>query len=837
MYQVLETFLAFSQKEILINLLFNKVQLSVQRKGYAKMQRFCIFIVFTFHVATFSCLAQPSNPIDGVLSRFGLFLAFSSPEKVYLHTDKQVYCAGEYIWFNSYVENSSVVSLLPESNYVYVELIGEGVLSRVMIKRTREGFPGRIPLDRDLPSGNYMLRAYTAWMQNAPEAYMFHKEITVINPTDGRADIRTTGDPNALPSVLFDIQFLPESGRYLYGDLGVIAYKAVDTEGRGLGVTGAVYDSRDSLMLTFSDTCNGMGKFMLLPEPNERYYAIVQSQLGGEIRKELPSPSEAGAVIHIAARGGKRYIAAKITPSLLERKLFFALSNGSELFLCKPMEEAAYYSVLEDAYLLHGIHHATIVDEDGRVYAQRLFFVYPPDVITADITADKEDPGKREKMTYTIQLRDTLYNAVAGRFSLSVTDHYLAPHKPSDHLLSYMLLSSELVGAIEDPADYFDPSQPERKEAMDLLMLTQGWRYYDLEAILEGAQRKPVIEKEYTQTLSGKVTGILNRVSKANLTLYAPDINLSLSHELSRSGRFHVEDLDFTDGTRFMLFCSGPQQSSTGYSIDIDNRFFPAVTPYRFLREKTSPSEQQTKEILEELLRSYKGETVKELPAAVVTTTRDLVKPAINPSPYNQFFSSNQIRERKQLEPYDSALLIDYIVSFFSSIQYGGKDELGRRRLVSSGIDPYGKPFVPVVYIDHVKSEQEELEYLSVYQIENVAVLRTGESGGLYNSPGGVILVATRKTYPAKTGVPHTIIVTPLGWQKPSKFYSPNYELVENDKAVKYDNRTTLYWNPCVQTDDNGLAEITFFTPDRNTRFRFSIEGVTGEKNFISILK
>ena len=44
-----------------------------------------------------------------------------SPEKVYLHTDKDVYFATDTIWFSGYVENTSYTSEFDESNYIYVE--------------------------------------------------------------------------------------------------------------------------------------------------------------------------------------------------------------------------------------------------------------------------------------------------------------------------------------------------------------------------------------------------------------------------------------------------------------------------------------------------------------------------------------------------------------------------------------------------------------------------------------------------------------------------------------------------------------------------------------------
>jgi len=803
------------------------------------MSRFILFLSFSLTTTGFFCQAQPVGSIDSVLIRYGIISAYTSPEKVYLHTDKQLYCAGEYIWFNAYLENSSPTALQPESNFVYVELIKDNVLTRVMIKRTPEGFPGRIPLSAELSSGNYLLRAYTSWMNNFPLEYMFHKEITVINPTD--EDI--IKQPESLPPDQFDIQFLPESGRYIPGDLAVIAFKAVDGEGRGQKITGVVYDRHDSIVVSFSDTYKGMGKFTFLPSPNEAYYAVIRDEYGTVFRKALPALSEHGAVIHIASRKEKRYIAAMVTELLLPKSLFLVLSNGGEVFLCSPIVGKEHNVVVEETRMYHGINHATIVDREGNVYAQRIFFVYPQQMIEVDIIADKMEPKQREKVTYTIQLSDTFQQGIQGAFSLSVTDQYLIPHDPSDNLLSYMLLSSELQGTIENPAAYFNPDQPEMKEAMDLLMLTQGWRYYDMPAIFANTSKEPLIKKEYAQTISGKATGIFNRVRRSNIVLYAPELELSLFHELDKSGRFEIRGLNFPDSTRFVLSCSGQRSGSSGYYLETDNQFFPAISLHHYFNKKGGLSKKQSNDVINEFGLFLKGEKVTLLEAAIVTATPVFIKPAFNPSPFNQLFEARQIRERKQLAPFDGVPLIDYIVTTWPSVRNAGVSVRNSTSFLLSGWSETPISFenvnVPVLYIDQIKKDNlSELEHLSVGHVENIVVLKSVEAGALFNSISPVILISLRRSFPkGNSEAINTRLITPLGWQKPSAFYSPNYSLKVDNDAIRYDNRTTLYWNPFVVTDEHGVAEISFYTSDRKTLYRFSIEGITNDGRYISICR
>lgn len=45
-------------------------------------------------------------------------------------------------------------------------------------------------------------------------------------------------------------------------------------------------------------------------------------------------------------------------------------------------------------------------------------------------------------------------------------------------MLAYCYLSSQIRGAVCRPAYYFDEKNADRMQAMDLLLLTQGWRRY-----------------------------------------------------------------------------------------------------------------------------------------------------------------------------------------------------------------------------------------------------------------------------------------------------------------------------------------------------------------------
>ena len=67
----------------------------------------------------------------------------------------------------------------------------------------------------------------------------------------------------------------------------------------------------------------------------------------------------------------------------------------------------------------------------------------------------------------------------------------------------------------------------------------------------------------------------------------------------------------------------------------------------------------------------------------------------------------------------------------------------------------------------------------------------------------------------------------PLGYQKPAEFYSPQYEVPDSLQTDKTDFRTTIYWNPQIQTDSTGRAKVSFYTTDMNHDMEYVLEGIT----------
>ncbi len=105
-------------------------------------------------------------------------------EKLYVHTDRDVYISGEQIWLKIY--KLSGLTGFPDnvSKVIYVELLDgqSNPVNQLKIFINKTSGSAVIRLSDTLSSGKYLIRAYTRWMLNFPGDRDAYKPVFIINP-------------------------------------------------------------------------------------------------------------------------------------------------------------------------------------------------------------------------------------------------------------------------------------------------------------------------------------------------------------------------------------------------------------------------------------------------------------------------------------------------------------------------------------------------------------------------------------------------------------------------------------------------------------------------------
>ena len=109
-------------------------------------------------------------------------------EKVFVHTDRTTYMAGDTLWLKVYLVDAVAHFPSVYSRFVYVDLINaEGnIVKRGKIKIAKNQSCGQIEIPQTLPEGNYALRAYTTAMYGLPHDFFFKKDIFITSQTKAK---------------------------------------------------------------------------------------------------------------------------------------------------------------------------------------------------------------------------------------------------------------------------------------------------------------------------------------------------------------------------------------------------------------------------------------------------------------------------------------------------------------------------------------------------------------------------------------------------------------------------------------------------------------------------
>ncbi len=246
-------------------------------------------------------LAQ-STTADPLLAQFNNYRQAVLQEKLFLHTDKNFYLAGEICWFKIYNIDAVFNKPLSLSKVAYTEVLDKNnkpVLQAKIALKDGDG-NGSLQLPVTLVSGRYKLRAYTSWMKNFGTDYFFEKTLTIINPK------RIYEEDPLKAKDEFDIHFFPEGGNLVNGIRSKLAFKAVNQNGKGITCYGGVINEKGDTAATYATLKFGMGSFEFTPESGHTYKAFIILPDGRKMTRDLPAAYDNGYTMQLVNTGSNQ---------------------------------------------------------------------------------------------------------------------------------------------------------------------------------------------------------------------------------------------------------------------------------------------------------------------------------------------------------------------------------------------------------------------------------------------------------------------------------------------------------------------------------------------------
>lgn len=752
----------------------------------------------------------PETKDQEILDKTEIYNAKFPQEKIYLHTDRSSYWSGEDIWFKAYLKDSPI----PECN-ISVELLNSsGIVVQKKLFWAQNGLAyGDLHASDTLSSGIYQLRAYTNWMRNFDDQWLFRKDLVILNLRDKR----TPDETAQLKVEDVDFQFFPEGGTFLAGVDNRIAFKATDIHGKGLDLEGKVLDEQGKEVVRFKSQFGGMGNFIFKPEPGNKYFAEVL--LAGDVKKKvkLPIADDFGVNLSIDPVDSAKlliHLKGKFSETNQNDEfLLVAQANGAIAFrsAAKLKNGLCNLEVWKDS-LPQGIVQFTLFDSNMNPRCERLVFVNHHDFIDVQILSDKESYTIRDSVQLSVETFSKEGIPLRANLSMSVynQENQLETAQYPGNIMTYFLLNSELKGQIEEPAYYFKDDSLSTLLALDNLMLTHGYRHFEWEAI--STDRFPEIKypAEASLQILGRVTSIFSEKPLPNcqLTMMLVETQSGIYSQTSDSlGQFSFRNLYFYNEIYFTLQAIN-EKGKRNTSIELD--------------QKSSTSPPPT--FLPSAFQYAKGKEVNVV-KTLIDKNEDMITRKWKLSDTILLNNVNVVAFRKIKGDGNNRAYVDadhvYTITKNNNVYGNIIDNLEN--------DAYMMRYSAAqFYLDGVPVDREFIASMPTGIFDKVEVVKNG--GFMPNGGPGVFFYlkrGERQKFVTKDAA-GMLSGEIAGYSISRKFYAPKYETPMLDETKK-DYRSTLYWNAIVQTDSKGKAQVSFYNSDQKGDVDVVVEGVTAD--------
>lgn len=340
------------------------------------------------------------------------------PERVLLQIANKNVNSDNPIFFKAYLSSENQSSIRSKSGVLNLELLdGDGILLKRQFHKIVDGaVEGQLELPRKIAPGNYLVKAYTRWSQNYGADFAAREQIQI-----GDREAEEDGVDSAS-----EISITPEGGTLLYGHKNRIIVKVpINRYDKG-----RILDENKQEVAKVSFYSSGLGVAIFEPIHGEEY----QLELEDGTLISMPKARTEGYLLHVNNLD-KDNARIRVTVSDQEEKQGVTLigeSGGIKYFEKKLNfeKESTLDIVLSKLNFPQGVFSLKLVDNLGAELAKRPIWIKKKNLQIDISPIDSDD--ETDLKSYKIKVTDRDNRPVTSQLALSVNQYGAEAGKDMD---------------------------------------------------------------------------------------------------------------------------------------------------------------------------------------------------------------------------------------------------------------------------------------------------------------------------------------------------------------------------------------------------------------------
>lgn len=741
-----------------------------------------------------------------------------STEKIHGHYDKDIYLPGETVWFKAYIYDAGKPS--PSTNLYAGWFSKEGKLLK---EKKYPIFNGAANGDFEIPdslvSDIYQLRLFTKRMLQADSSQLYTKSIAVYIP----GNKWKTAD--AAPG--FTIGIYPEGGSLVADINNHIAFRILTGGDAGM-LQAALLDATDKLIDSVYFDHAGMAKVQFIPKQGNKYFLKWADKNGQQQTAAIPSAEMNGASLHTELTGKDLYyIVQKNTNIPRFNKLRINVQSGKDVLysaLLNLEKTAQVINKLPTDSLPAGLVDISLTDEEGNLLQKKSIYaknkVAPP-----SIKVIEKSSLPKGKNIIDITVNDTALNML----SVAIVDEIFYPGNTGS-IVDGLLLNRQ-------SAELYQSIGNDKKT--DLIVSTAGLQqhpqsvsalpadnYISLIAYMDKRKSLPdkaVLTVIANDKISGKQVIPLNPDKEKNFTteglivydsakmyyqLSYKDMSdyISMAEISNLRQPVAIKAAPAFSGFEIRKMSGGTENSFQAYETNRAGKFNETTTL-------------KTVEVKSSKRKSYMAR-LQELDDRYATGM------------FKGFARGEAFNVMDDPMADGNSTIYSYLVGKVTGITVRTSG-FGGSFMSSRGVGQ-GAPLA--IFIDETVATDDMVASVPLSQVAYIKVINGIVIGSGGSSTSGAIYIYTRKGDDYKSTAPSMNNITIKGYDIPKEFQNPDY----SDKAslVNKDYRSTLYWDPYIETGKNNkTVRIEYYNNDVSKKPVLTLKGFNEEGELVEIRK